>query len=122
MSNAGSGGGDKPRDYDVSEGNPAARDVVDAEPDDDEEIKRRRDAALASTYDPQFAHSGKTDEEMIEERQDEARMLLDVAIVTGAVLAVHELAERDNDSEEAAEADAEEDEADVADDTGDASE
>lgn len=61
-------------------------DVVEVE--EDEESKRQREAALASTYDPALAHDGKTDEEMLEERQDETRMILDAAIVTGIVIAV----------------------------------
>lgn len=94
MSSGGASGGSKtPREYEVTETAPNARDVVDAEPDDDAEIQRRRDAALASTYDPALAHSGKTGEELIEERQDEARMLSDVAIVTAAAIAAHEIAE-----------------------------
>lgn len=62
--------------------------VVEAE--EDEESKRARDAALASTFDPALAHSGKTDEEMIEERNDETRALLDAAIVVGIAVAVAE--------------------------------
>jgi hypothetical protein len=62
--------------------------VVEAE--EDEQAKRDREAALASTFDQSLAHHGKTDEELIEERQDEARMILDVAIVTGVVIAVAE--------------------------------
>ncbi|MFN3464743.1 MAG: hypothetical protein ACK4X1_11780 [Terricaulis sp.] len=66
---------------------PAPRnEVVEAE--EDEESKRARDAALASTYDPALAHSGKTDEEMIEERNDATRALLDAAIVVGIAVAV----------------------------------
>jgi hypothetical protein len=68
---------------------PAPRsEVVDAE--EDEESKRAREAALASTYDPALAHSGKTDEEMIEERNDETRALLDAAIVVGIAVAIAE--------------------------------
>lgn len=62
--------------------------VVEAE--EDEESKRARDAALASTFDPALAHSGKTDEEMIEERNDDTRALLDAAIVVGIAVAVAE--------------------------------
>lgn len=71
---------------------PAPRnEVVEAEADEDS--KRARDAALASTYDPALAHSGKTDEEMIEERKDDTRALLDTAIVVGIAVAVAENAE-----------------------------
>lgn len=68
---------------------PAPRqDVLEAE--EDEQAKREREAALASTFNDALAHNGKTDEELIEERQDEARMLVDAAIVTGIVIAVAE--------------------------------
>ena len=68
---------------------PAPRsEVVEAE--EDEESKRARDAALASTFDPALAHNGKTDEEIIEERNDETRALLDAAIVVGIAVAVAE--------------------------------
>ena len=68
---------------------PAPRaEVVEAE--EDEDSKRARDAALASTFDPALARNGKTDEEMIEERQDETRMILDAAIVVGIAIAVTE--------------------------------
>ncbi|MEQ1817302.1 MAG: hypothetical protein ABL871_01735 [Terricaulis sp.] len=68
---------------------PAPRqDVLEAE--EDEQAKREREATLASTFDDALAHNGKTDEELIEERQDEARMLVDAAIVTGIVIAVAE--------------------------------
>lgn len=62
--------------------------IVEAE--EDEDSKRARDAALASTFDPALAHNGKTDDEMIEERQDETRMILDAAIVVGIAIAVAE--------------------------------
>jgi len=66
---------------------PAPRtEIVAAE--EDEESKRARNAALASTFDPALAHNGKTDEEMIEERQDEARALGDIAIAAAIVIAV----------------------------------
>ena len=68
---------------------PAPRqEIVEAE--EDEGAQRAREAALASTFDQSLAHHGKTDEEMIEERQDEARMILDVAIAAGIVIAVAE--------------------------------
>lgn len=68
---------------------PAPRtEIVEAE--EDEESRRARDAALASTFDESLAHSGKTAEELIEERQDETRMVVDAAILTGVVIAVAE--------------------------------
>lgn len=73
---------------------PAPRsEVMDVE--EDEESKRARDAALASTFDPALAHDGKTDEEMIEERKDDTRALLDAAIVVGIAVAVAENAENE---------------------------
>lgn len=68
--------------------------VVEAE--EDEESKRARDAALASTFDPALAHNGKTDEEMLEERQDEARALGDLAIAAAIVIAVTDDAREDS--------------------------
>lgn len=66
---------------------PAPRqDVLEAE--EDEQAKRDREAALASTFDQSLAHHGKTDEELIEERQDETRMIGDVAIAAAIVIAV----------------------------------
>lgn len=74
---------------------PAPRtEVVEAE--EDEESKRARDAALASTFDPALAHNGKTDEEMIEQRQDEARALGDIAIAAAIVIAVTDDAREDS--------------------------
>ena len=68
---------------------PAPRkEVLDTE--EDEQSKREREAALASTFDDALAHNGKTDEELIEERQDETRMILDAAIVVGIAVAVAE--------------------------------
>jgi hypothetical protein len=68
---------------------PAPRhEVVDAE--EDEDSKRKREAELASTFDQSLAHHGKTEEEMIEERQAEARLLVDVAIAAGIIVAVAE--------------------------------
>jgi hypothetical protein len=79
--------------FDVSV-EPAPRsEVVEAQVDEDE--KRKREAELASTYDPELAHHGKTDEEKIEKRQDEARLLLDTAIASGIVIALAESAEND---------------------------
>lgn len=84
----------EPPQFDVSV-EPAPRtEVVEAE--EDEDSKRARDAALASTFDPALAHNGKTDEELIEERQDEARMLGDVAIAAAIVIAVTDDAREDS--------------------------
>jgi len=94
MSSAGPGG---PRGFDVAveQSPPPEREVIDAAPEDE----KKRDAAAASTYDPAFAHDGKTDEQLIKERDDQARLLADVAIVTGIVIAVH-AAERDDQDDE----------------------
>lgn len=67
--------------------------MLEAEEDDDS--KRARDAALASTFDPALAHHGKTDEELIEERQDASRALGDAVIVAGVAIALAENAEDD---------------------------
>jgi hypothetical protein len=69
------------------------RDVVEAE--EDEQARRDREVALASTFDPALAHHGKTDEEILEERQDDTRMILDAAIVTGVVIAIAETGTED---------------------------
>jgi hypothetical protein len=68
---------------------PAPRTEV-VEVEEDEDSKREREAALASTFDPALAHHGKTDEELIEERKDDARMLGDAAIAAAIVIAVAE--------------------------------
>lgn len=77
--------------------------VVEAEEDEDE--KRKRDETLASTYDPALAHDGKTEEELIAERQADGRLLLDAVIVTGIIVAAAEANEDDAplEIEEAAE-------------------
>lgn len=74
--------------FDVAVEPAPRREVLEAE--EDEQSKREREAALASTFDDALAHNGKTDEEMIEERQDETRMILDTAIVVGIAVAVAE--------------------------------
>lgn len=74
--------------FDVAVEQAPRHELVEAE--EDEDMKRAREAALASTFDQSLAHHGKTDEEMIEERQDEARMIVDVAIVAGIAIAVAE--------------------------------
>ena len=70
--------------------------VVDAA--EDEEAKREREAALASTYDPTRVHTGKTEDEMIAEREADARLIADVVIVTGVAIALHETDGHDPDS------------------------
>jgi len=85
--------GDKPNDtnadaFDVSLDRAPSAPVIEVQEDDG--AKRRREAALASTFDPERAHDGKTDEEMIEERAQETRILVDVAIVAGIAVAVIE--------------------------------
>lgn len=70
--------------FDVSVEPAPRNDVVDVE--EDEESKRAREAALASTYDQTIAHVGKTDDEMLAERQADARQLTDAAIVAGVVI------------------------------------
>lgn len=74
--------------FDVDLETAPRKEVLDAE--EDEQSKREREAALASTFDDALAHNGKTDEELIEERQDETRMILDAAIVVGIAVAVAE--------------------------------
>ena len=74
--------------FDVTVETTPKADVVEVE--EDEESKRQRDAALASTFDPALAHHGKTDEELLEERQDDTRLILDAAIVVGIAVAVAE--------------------------------
>jgi len=79
---------------------PAPRhEVVEAE--EDEQSKRKREAELASTFDPALAHDGKTEEEMIEERQADARLLVDAAIAVGIVVALAENDENELDVEDA---------------------
>ncbi len=79
--------------FDVAVEPAPRKDVVEAE--EDEQSKREREAALASTFDQTLAHHGKTDEELIEERQDEARMLGDAAIAAAIVIAVTDDARAD---------------------------
>ena len=82
--------------FDVAVEPAPRKEVLDAE--EDEQSKREREAALASTFDQSLAHNGKTDEELIEERQDEMRALGDVAIAAAIVIAVTDDA-RDDDIE-----------------------
>lgn len=72
--------------FDVAEDLLPRREVLDAE--EDEQSRREREAALASTFDQTLAHNGKTDEELIEERQDDMRALGDVAIAVAIAIAV----------------------------------
>jgi len=74
--------------FDVSVEQESAAPVIDVEEDDDE--KRKRDAALASTFDQERAHDGKSDEEMIAEREQSTREAVDLAIAIGVVIAVAE--------------------------------
>ena len=82
-------GDNEPQAFDMSiEAAPKTAPVIDAE--EDEEGKRERAAALASTFDPERAHAGKSEEELIAEREAETRELIDAAIVVGVVIAVAE--------------------------------
>lgn len=74
--------------FDVAVEPAPRKEVLDAE--EDEQSKREREATLASTFDDALAHNGKTDEELIAERQDETRMILDTAIAVGIAVAVAE--------------------------------
>lgn len=79
--------------FDVAVESAPRQNVVDAE--EDEQARRAREAALASTFDPALAHHGKTDEELIEERKDEARTLGDAVIAAAIVIAVTDAARDD---------------------------
>jgi len=72
---------------------------------EDEEGKRKLEAALASTFDPARTHDGKTDEELIEERDHDLRLIADVAIVTGVIVVAHEAAHHEHPGDEAAHVD-----------------
>lgn len=65
--------------------------VIDAAEDEEEAAKRA--AALASTFDPAIAHAGKTDEELIAEREAQGRLMVDAAIALGVVIAIAEAEE-----------------------------
>lgn len=84
-------------DFDVSVETAPGSSVVEAEADEEEQ--RKRDAAGASTYDQALAHDGKTDEELIEERQDAARLVSDAVIVVGVVAAIAASRDEDEPSE-----------------------
>ncbi len=71
--------------------------------EEDEESKRRRDAELASTFDQTLAHDGKSEEDLIEERQDATRQVIDTAIAVAIVVAIAENAENDGADLEARE-------------------
>ena len=93
--------GDDPRaPFDVAVEPLPQGNVVDAE--EDEESKRAREAALASTFDPNRAHAGKTEDELIAEREADARVIVDVAIVTAVAIALHEADADDPESEDLA--------------------
>ena len=57
---------------------------------EDEEGAAKRAAALASTFDPTIAHAGKTNEEMIAERDAATRAAFDIALAVGVIAAVAE--------------------------------
>jgi hypothetical protein len=82
--------GDPPQNpaFDVALEPAPKTDVIDAA--EDEEDAAKRAAGLASTYDPAIAHAGKTDEELIAEREAQGRMMLDAAIALGVVVAAAE--------------------------------
>lgn len=87
---------DEPQAFDMSiEPAPKAGPVIDAEEDDD--AKRTRHAALASTFDQERAHAGKSEEELIAERAADTRELVDAAIALGIIIAVVEA--NDNEAE-----------------------
>jgi hypothetical protein len=101
--------GDAPkREYDVAEAPFEVTEqiavqsgaVVEGEADD-EEAKRRQDAALASTFDPALAKSGKTGEEIDKQKHDEALLVGGAAIVT-AVIVAHELGEQHQNADDPA--------------------
>ena len=79
--------------FDVSVENADAAPVIEVEEDDED--KRAREAALASTFDQERAHDGKSDEEMIAEREQSTREAIDVAIAIGVVIAVAEANDED---------------------------
>lgn len=95
MSAARSGDANGAAGYDVAEAVTNSDAPLEAELDEDEEKRRAREAALASTFDPDLAHAGKTDEELIEERQDEARLFVDIAIAAGVAAVLHEAMDGD---------------------------
>jgi len=84
------------REYDIVE---ASFEVSEPDaPATDDEEKRRQDAALASTFDPALAKSGKTDEEIDKQKHDEA-LLVGGAAIVGAVIVAHELHEHQHDGD-----------------------
>jgi hypothetical protein len=92
----GSNSDEAARAFDVSIENESAAPVIEVEEEDDDE-KRKRDAALASTFDQERAHDGKSDEEMIAEREQSTREAVDLAIAIGVVIAVAEASEADDE-------------------------
>jgi hypothetical protein len=89
-------GDEEPPAFDVSVESESAAPVIEVEEEDDDE-KRKRDAALASTFDQERAHDGKSEEEMIAEREQSAREAVDLAIAIGVVIAVAEASEADEE-------------------------
>lgn len=85
----GSNGDKEARAFDVSIESESVAPVIEVEEEDDDE-KRKRDAALASTFDQERAHDGKSEEEMIAEREQSTREFVDLAIAIGVVIAVAE--------------------------------
>lgn len=79
--------------FDVSVESADAAPVIEVEEDDED--KRARDAALASTFDQERAHDGKSEEEMIAEREQSTREAIDLAIAISVVVAVAEANDED---------------------------
>ena len=77
--------------FDVALETAPKTEVIDAAEDEEEAAKRA--AALASTFDPAIAHAGKTDEELIAEREAQGRLMVDAAIALGVVIAIAEAEE-----------------------------
>ncbi|MBY0569113.1 MAG: hypothetical protein K2P70_17520 [Hyphomonadaceae bacterium] len=92
----GSNSDEAARAFDVSIESESAAPVIEVEEEDDDE-KRKRDAALAPTFDQERAHDGKSDEEMIAEREQSTREAVDLAIAIGVVIAVAEASEADDE-------------------------
>lgn len=64
--------------------------IVEAVEDEEEAEARRAAAALASTFDPERAEAGKSDEELIAERAAADRATFDIALAVGVIVAVVE--------------------------------
>lgn len=89
-----------PRDgeaaFDVALDPEPKAEIIDVEEDEDDAA--RRAAILASTFDPEIARAGKSDEELIAERAAEARFMGDVVIAVGVIAALAH-AEAENEGE-----------------------